>query len=377
MKCSICNNILENNDNYCPKCGNVTTVGYMYLKDNHIKDGYSNKNINRFKGILTFFSLTIIIFLVLTIVKGNGLFSPIFYLEKEINKYIYGYNTSLIKTDNTYYNVEINNVDDAYKMVKKDFDRQELKCYKNNEVVKIEENLEYNYDIISVNFCDITTKEVNKINEVIKRIYDLFPNIKGYLTNITITNAKEKEEYVAYFEPRYEFVNSNSTLNKVNKTQILLNSYYYLNEEILNSEFSATMGNYYVNNASFESLIAHEFGHYITFVSYLKQNGIKNIMLVNRDNEDLLNKTILEYDSGNYQEDIVRTAYNNYITKYNVIEFSEFVGNISKYALIKENNTIQYNETIAEAVHDYYLNALNASKSSLEIVSVLKSRLNL
>ena len=47
-----------------------------------------------------------------------------------------------------------------------------------------------NYNIASVTFCDISYNEATKISNVIKRIYELFPDIKGGLTNITITNAK-------------------------------------------------------------------------------------------------------------------------------------------------------------------------------------------
>ena len=55
------------------------------------------------------------------------------------------------------------------------------------------------------------------------------------------------------------------------KTKILLNSYYFLNKDILSKGLKE---NWYPNNASYESLIAHELGHYITFVTLLKQNNI-------------------------------------------------------------------------------------------------------
>ena len=40
-------------------------------------------------------------------------------------------------------------------------------------------------------------------------MYRLFPNIKGYLTNITITNAPSNEDYIAYFNPTNTFINNN------------------------------------------------------------------------------------------------------------------------------------------------------------------------
>lgn len=61
-------------------------------------------------------------------------------------------------------------------------------------------------------------------------MYNLFPNISGALTNISITNASTNKEYIARFQPMFQFVNTNEDItkyNKVNKTQILLNSYYF------------------------------------------------------------------------------------------------------------------------------------------------------
>ena len=360
MKCSICNSNLNDLDNYCSKCGCETAVGYMYLKHNTIKEGYA-KNINkRFKNLLNMFSLMVVLFTIITIIKGNNLFKPIFYLQKIINKQIYGYNTSLIKTDNIYNDIKIHDINDAYQIIKKDFDFQEFKCFKNNEVTKIEENLEINYLIASVNFCDISLNESKKIADVIEKVYKLFPSIKGYLTNITITNAKEKNEYVAYFEPKYEFVNINNDLN----------------EDILNAKLSDVIGNDYVKSATFESLIAHELGHYITFVAYLKENNIDYITLVTKDNYNQINNLIINYDKGEYQREIVTSAYNNYLIKYNNVSFDSFILGISNYAGIKGKDYI-YDETIAEAIHDYYLHDKNASKSSLEIVNILKHRLGI
>ena len=78
------------------------------------------------------------------------------------------------------------------------------------------------------------------------------------------------------------FVNNNSNINefnRVNKTQILLNSYYFLNKDIVSSGLKTkTKDNWYPESATFESLIAHELGHYITFVSLLKENKYVNII---------------------------------------------------------------------------------------------------
>ena len=50
--------------------------------------------------------------------------------------------------------------------------------------------------------------------------------------------------------------------------------------------------------------------------------------------------------------------------------------NISKYANVKnKNNDIIFDETIAEAIHDYYIHGNSAQKESLEIVKIIRERL--
>ena len=66
----------------------------------------------------------------------------------------------------------------------------------------------------------------------------------------------------------------------------------------------------------------------------------------------------------------------NYIALYGEITSYDFRSSISKYAVfIDENKKYVYDETIAEAFHDYYINGEQAAKASLEIVKVLKTKL--
>ena len=111
-------------------------------------------------------------------------------------------------------------------------------------------------------------------------MYNLFPNISGALTNISITNASTNKEYIARFQPMFQFVNANEDItkyNKVNKTQILLNSYYFLNEDIMNEPISSVVGSdWYVNDTTWESTIAHELGHYISNHLVIKLTPCQN-----------------------------------------------------------------------------------------------------
>ena len=59
------------------------------------------------------------------------------------------------------------------------------------------------------------------------------------------------------------------------------------------------------------------------------------------------------------------------------MSIDEFAKSISEYASAKDKNgKLIADETIAEAIHDYYLHKANMNKASLEIVNVINLRLN-
>jgi hypothetical protein len=382
MQCCLkCGHEVEKDDNFCPSCGHWTAKGYSFLKDKNnenIVNGIVVKRQNRLTNLFVLMFLFIIIFIVSISIRGISIFKPITYIKHQILNNQYGYNTTILKTNNQYFNEKINTLEEAKKFIKKDISNQEWECYSTLELSTIEDSISTNYDIPSVSFCEIKKEEVEKIKEVIDEVYTLFPNIKGYLTNITLTNAKNSKDYVAYFQPIYEFTNTTSDLtsyNKINKTQILLNSYYFLNSDILNSEVTS---NWYVNGSTYYSLIAHEFGHYISFVSLLKTKGISNVTLVNNENKSQIDEVLNIINDESYSKDLVDIAITNYNNKYNTdIYVDDFAKLISNYAASKNSKgNILYDEIIAEAFHDYYLNKKNASSASLEIINILKERIN-
>ena len=70
---------------------------------------------------------------------------------------------------------------------------------------------------------------------------------------------------------------------------------------------------------------------------------------------------------------MLKEAHQNYLKSNPNIEFDEWRGQISGYALAKdESGAYIYDETIAEAFHDVYLNGNNANVASKYIVEVLK-----
>lgn len=385
MKCIKCKSEIENDDNFCWKCGYWTRKGEIFLKDNSnvnkILNGEAVKQDEKLTILMGLLGIGTILFIIMMIIQGNDLFKPFIYLKKQAMNYTYGYNTSMIKTDNKYSNEQVNNYEEALQFIKNDFKEQTWLCEKNIEVTKIEYELESKYNIPSVSFCDASYEVSLKIKNIIEEMYNLFPSIKGSLTNITITNANSKQEYIAYFQPLYQFININediNSFNKVNKTQILLNSYYFLNNDMLKKDIGAVVGeNYYVNDATWESTIAHEFGHYISFVILLKEQGLPNITFETSKNYSKINNIIEIFNRGTHSNDIVNEALQHFNTKYNLdYDVKTFASSISNYATKEnENGILIADETIAEAVHDYYLHRSNMKPSSKEIVEVLKRRM--
>lgn len=382
--CIHCNAEIEHDDNFCFSCGNITPRGYSYFNNNEknlkILNGNAVKQMNQTITLFTVTTILITTFAILIGLRGQNILKPFIYLEKQIFRHQYGYDTSLIVNNNQYNKIIINNIEQANKQIKKDTEDQKWKCKNNIDVYYIEQKLSTTYQITSVNFCDISTIEATKINKIIEKFFMLFPETKGYLNHIAITNPNNKEDYIAYFQPIYQFVNSNediSNYNKVNKTQILLNSYYFLNETILSSNIEDIVGeDWYVKDVTWESLIVHELGHYITFVALLKENNIDNITLITKENEFQFNYILNDINSGNFSKQLVNEALENYHTKYNNIDIENFTLSISKYAGSKnESGELIYDEAIAEAVHDYYLHGEKAKVNSLEIISVLKKKI--
>lgn len=388
MKCINGNcdaNGIESDDNFCYKCGYWTARGYSFLKDDNnismITNGQAFKQNNRLTTLIGLLIFTIIVFVGMLFIRGDNLFKPYSYLKKQIFNYTYGYNTSLIKADNKYSKEIINSYDEAINFIKKDFIKQDWLCLNSQDVDMIAYSVEEKYSIPSVSFCDMDLLEVKKIEEVIDRMYELFPNIKGALTNITITNASNNSEYIARFQPMYQFVNIDediSTFNKINKTQILLNSYYFLNKDIINKPIEVVVGSsYYVDGATWESTIAHELGHYISFVTLLKKNNLDNITFITIDNYQEIELIIDEFNDGNYSLEILNKALNNYNNKYKTsMNVKEIASTISKYASSEDKNgNLIADETIAEAIHDYYLHGEDMKPTSRELISVIKELL--
>lgn len=393
MICNKCGKICQNNEKFCTSCGNnlqryneIPNNQYHNISDGH---NFNNQTINSKKSNITLYICCSIILVTLVIVvtliaKRD---SNTVYFDDENQDIVTNETIMTSNKRNNYetvidpkrvYYMTVESDDEAYNKIKEDSTSQKQTCSKN--IVEIEERISINYGITGVNLCEMDEDYAKEVELVIKRIYDNYPNARGYLTNLSLINTSMSDDYIACFMPFLSFlIPEDSSYPITNKTSIFLNASYFLNSEYMSKimQNSSATGHFPANTTRTSS-VAHEFGHYLSFVTLLKKYNINSILIINTNNYSDIYKVALEFVNGTNSLDIIEQAYQNYQDKYNDTSLSidDFRASISKYAVAKDNEgKYIYDETIAEAFHDYYLNGTHAKPASLEIVDVLKNRL--
>ena len=159
---------------------------------------------------------------------------------------------------------------------------------------------------------------------------------------------------------------------------MFLNTSYFLNKDRLEgASKSGSAAGHFPKNATIYSPLAHELGHYLSFLSMMKYYDIESILLIDGSNVDEFYELYDDFAKGDHSLDMIKEAYENYKKDTNTtMTMDEWRGTISKYALAKDNKgNYIYDETIAESFHDVYLNGDNAADASKYVVAVLKERL--
>lgn len=286
--------------------------------------------------------------------------------------------TSVIYDNQYLKQMVFSSVDDVNELIVSDSVKQKDVCP--NDVKAIENEIINNYEIVAVNFCEMDKELATELRNVIAYIYNEFPNARNYLTNVTIANVGTNETFIAAFMPVFTFAtsNTNSGYPVAIKTQIILNAKYFLNPtKLKNSVSSGGASGYFPRNANSSSTVAHEFGHYLSYVAMLNYYNTRKLNYVTADDSRTLYDVYTDFNKGNFSYKLLQEAYGEYQKNYlSVGTFDDFRKSISGYAMAKDKNgEYIYDETIAEAFHDYYLNGDNAKAASKTIVEVLKSKL--
>ncbi len=380
MFCNKCGNEVSSNQEFCNKCGNRLI--------------YNNRNNS--KNIIIPILITI---LIIVLILGGLIVYIVFNnqnnyyfvdtnkndLEQITNEQTSTtdsqdtkkgkYNTAII-TDNVYSGISIKTVDDAYKLISEDSLNQKKEDYP-KEIIQVENDIINNYSITAVNLKEMDASFANELKNVIKKIYEEYPGARGYLTNLTLTNLNMSQAgVIAQFMPIFTFGTSNTDTTRpwVIKTQVQLNAKYFLNPERIDVavETSSKSG-HFPKNATKYSPVAHEFGHYLSFIALLNHYYTKSIIVIEDNQLQNYYDICKDFENGDFSKQMLEEAYNDYLSNNSNIGFDEWRGQISEYALAKdEAGEYIYDETVAEAFHDVYLNNNNANEASKYIVQVLK-----
>ena len=85
----------------------------------------------------------------------------------------------------------------------------------------------------------------------------------------------------------------------------------------------------------------------------------------------------MDFQNGTFSKSMEEEAYQNYLKDGNTkVDFDSWRAQISQYAVAKnEAGQYNYDETIAEAFHDVYINGDNANITSKYIIKVLKKNI--
>ena len=377
--CNNCGNKILNNATYCNNCGNKLN------NSNIINTPRSNK-----KQIITTVIICLVVIGLFSIISGGVVSSKYYFSNQENNNSKEeetfttakkkSKNSTVIVVDNTYYGMSIKNLKDANKLIIKDSTDQKNNCPK--EILKIENELINTYNITAVNLCEMDVGFAKELENVFKKIYDEYPAAREHITNLTLRNTSLLTEngVIAAFMPMFLFADSDSESSYpwVIKTQVLLSSGYFLNKDrLLATVQESSNSGHFPPNTTIYSPVAHELGHYLSFLAMMKHYNVDSIRLVEADNVEAISILMDDFASGDHSLDMIKEAYNNYKkTTDKPLPLDEWRGTISAYALAKDKSgEYIYDETIAESFHDVYLNSSNAAEASKFIVDVLKKRL--
>lgn len=344
-----------------------------------MKCHFFKKNRNILIGI--FIGLIIVLLIFFTLNRFGFLSGKYFFPNKNENNFIIEstinniYKTKIIH-NHTYNNMDINNSDEAYKLIINDSIEQKTNCPKN--IIEIENKIINEYKITSVNMCEIDYQTAKEINNILSYFNNNFPNTLNYITNISIANTNEN--YITKFIPFYVFTKSSndSTFPWTIKTQILLNSKYFLNNELFEKTFKTKSElSFYPKNSTKTSIISHELGHFLSYLAIAKNNNLNLNILLNNSKINDYHIVLTSYENDKFFINLVAEAYEEYKKDTNTtMSLIDFRKSISNYAIEKnqEGNYI-YSETIAEAFHDLYVNKNNASDASKYIIKSIKKYL--
>lgn len=372
MYCPKCQSDLTNDSNFCHNCGYKIMPDSLDEKEKKVIDKDTLRK-NTYIGLAIGIPIFLIVLLISFINTRNRI-NITYTVTSASNDYIKrSSNQTVVETDNVYSGVDINSDKDAYDLIIKDSKAQKDSCPL--DILSIEEEMISKFNITAVNLCEMDPSFAKELYNVIDRVYTMFPSVKGNITNITIGNMDSSmKSVIAYYQPLFPFAQSNNN-SMVYKMRIVLNAKYFLNENLLRETTKqSSLSGHFPPNSTISSPVAHELGHYLSFYAMCKFYKIDKTLIFKTSDNDNLYTLIDNFSTSTFSKKMLDEAYELYISEGNKkIDFDEWRGEISQYALSKDDTgKYIYDETIAEAFHDVYLNNDNANTTSKYIVKVLR-----
>lgn len=285
------------------------------------------------------------------------------------------YNT-IIVSENEYEGVKLTSKKDVVELIKKDSVQQKKNCP--DAILQYENELINTYGITAVNLCELDVEFAKELVNVTKKVYDEYPVAKGTLTNLTVIDVSKADGYIAAFQSFFPFASSSSdtTYPWGVKTRIMLNTGYYFNKDRFeNGIKSSVSSGHFPKNATIYSPLAHEYAHYLSFLAAMKHFEVDSFAFTDQNNIEEVYELI--YGRRGHSYNMIETAYNKCKSETGLtLGIDEWRATISGYAVAKDNEgEYIYDETIAEAFHDVYLNGDSAASASIYVTNELKRRL--
>ena len=408
--CNKCGEELTSDSDFCSKCGNRVTSNTPTIVNNQVPvnnynqvpvnnyntpvitpvNTYNNGNVltpvntyyvkkkKNYSGVIAFILLIVVGVLIFNYVKKENIFidptggDPGSGVIKGNGSGSSGNGRTSIETEKTYRNVSFSTASDVYQLIDKDSKEQKQKCP--SGINTIENKIKNELDIKAVNLCEIDTSMAEGIYKAIKRIFELFPTVKGNITNLSIMNMDSYNPgTIAFYQPFFPFIENSD--KAAYKMRIMLNAKYFLNENLIKDAMeSSSKAGHFPPNSTMYSAVVHEMGHYLSFYAMKKNKRVSQTLIVTPSNENEVVSLAQAFGNGSFSLKLLQEAYNLYLSEGNQnISFDSWRGTISKYALAKDDSgKYIYDETIAEAFHDVYLNDNSAKPASKYIYRVLK-----
>lgn len=248
----------------------------------------------------------------------------------------------------------------------------------------IETKLENDYGILAVNLDGITAETAHQIEQACAFIFDEYPMLKGHVTNLAVRDEISQSDGTIAIYENYMYItnpDAESLYPFVVQNRILLTKRDFGNPDRLNNLITRNVrSGFWREGTTVSSIIVHELTHGLLDYMICASYGLCDSVYISEENGEAFARCSSEKLAQNqdYVRSLCEDAYRAYSDKAGTqISFDGFTELISGYAASKqEDGGISYEEIIAEAMTDYYINKDSCHPATQCILDQIKIRLD-